>query len=164
MCRTWGSNSGPLACQANSLPIELPRPVQHYIQHPNVEHYIRPSKSIFSTRLKNRMLRSIFGSPDLYSALDSKTAYRGLYSSLQVYIKHYIQYLNVELYIRPSSLYSALYSSPECRALDSTLQVYIQHYIQHPNVELYIQHYIEHINIALFVRSSTSIFSTIFDI
>ena len=25
MCRTWGSNSGPLACQANSLPIELPR-------------------------------------------------------------------------------------------------------------------------------------------
>ena len=22
MCRTWGSNSGPLACQANSLPIE----------------------------------------------------------------------------------------------------------------------------------------------
>ena len=27
MCRTWGSNSGPLACQANSLPFELPRPV-----------------------------------------------------------------------------------------------------------------------------------------
>ena len=27
VCRTWGSNSGPLACQANSLPIELPRPV-----------------------------------------------------------------------------------------------------------------------------------------
>ena len=26
MCRTWGSNSGPLACQADSLPIELPRP------------------------------------------------------------------------------------------------------------------------------------------
>ena len=26
MCRTWGSNSGLLACQANSLPIELPRP------------------------------------------------------------------------------------------------------------------------------------------
>ena len=26
MCRTWGSNSGPLACQANSLPIELSRP------------------------------------------------------------------------------------------------------------------------------------------
>ena len=24
---TWGSNSGPLACQANKLPIELPRPV-----------------------------------------------------------------------------------------------------------------------------------------
>ena len=26
MCRTWGSNSGPLACQADTLPIELPRP------------------------------------------------------------------------------------------------------------------------------------------
>ena len=28
MCRTWGSNSGPLACQADSLSIELPRPVE----------------------------------------------------------------------------------------------------------------------------------------
>ena len=28
MCRTWGTNSGPLACQANSLPIELSRPVR----------------------------------------------------------------------------------------------------------------------------------------
>ena len=26
MCRMWGSNSGPLACQADTLPIELPRP------------------------------------------------------------------------------------------------------------------------------------------
>ena len=26
MCRTWGSNSEPLACQANTLPIKLPRP------------------------------------------------------------------------------------------------------------------------------------------
>ena len=25
-CRTWGSNSGPLACQADTLPIELLRP------------------------------------------------------------------------------------------------------------------------------------------
>ena len=25
MCRAWGSNSGPLACQADTLPIELPR-------------------------------------------------------------------------------------------------------------------------------------------
>ena len=24
MCRTWGSNAGPLACQANTLPIEIP--------------------------------------------------------------------------------------------------------------------------------------------
>ena len=27
MCRTWGSNSGPLACQVDSLPIKLPCPV-----------------------------------------------------------------------------------------------------------------------------------------
>ena len=27
MCRAWGSNSGPLACQADTFPIELPRPV-----------------------------------------------------------------------------------------------------------------------------------------
>ena len=26
MCRTWGLNSGLLACQANTLPIELPHP------------------------------------------------------------------------------------------------------------------------------------------
>ena len=30
MCRMWGSNSGPLACQANSLPIELLRPVSTF--------------------------------------------------------------------------------------------------------------------------------------
>ena len=28
MCRTWGLNSGPLACQVNTLPIELLRPVK----------------------------------------------------------------------------------------------------------------------------------------
>ena len=28
MCRMWGSNSGPLACQADTLPIELPRPAE----------------------------------------------------------------------------------------------------------------------------------------
>ena len=40
MCRTWGSNSGPLACQADTLPIELPRPAYFdprekfkYIEH-----------------------------------------------------------------------------------------------------------------------------------
>ena len=32
MCRTWGSNSGPLACQANTLPIELPCPVSNLCQ------------------------------------------------------------------------------------------------------------------------------------
>ena len=31
MCRTWGSNSGPLACQANTLPIELPRPAPNFV-------------------------------------------------------------------------------------------------------------------------------------
>ena len=29
MCRTWASNLGPLACQADSLPIELPHPVAY---------------------------------------------------------------------------------------------------------------------------------------
>ena len=30
MFQMWGSNSGPLACQANSLSIELPRPVPYF--------------------------------------------------------------------------------------------------------------------------------------
>ena len=28
ICMTWGLNSGPLACQADALPIELPRPAE----------------------------------------------------------------------------------------------------------------------------------------
>ena len=32
MCRTWGLNLGPLACQANMLPIELPRPAPRNLQ------------------------------------------------------------------------------------------------------------------------------------
>ena len=31
MCRTWGSNSGPLACQAGTLPIELPRLIMYVV-------------------------------------------------------------------------------------------------------------------------------------
>ena len=34
MCRTWGSNSGPLTCQANLLLIELPRPVKKKTSSP----------------------------------------------------------------------------------------------------------------------------------
>ena len=146
--------------------------IQHYIQHPNIELYIQPSRSIFSARLKKkRMLSSIFSPPGLYSALYSTSECRSLYSALQVYIEHYIQHPNVELYIRlsrsifstifnirmqssifgPPGLYSALYSTSECRALYSALQVYIQQYIQNLNVELYI-------------RPTRSIFSTIFNI
>ena len=35
MCRMWGSNSGSLACQADMLPIELPRPVPNDRFWPN---------------------------------------------------------------------------------------------------------------------------------
>ena len=145
--------------------------IQRYIQKPNVELYIQPSRSIFSARLKNRMQSSIFSPPGLYSALYSTSERRALYSALQVYIEHYIQHPNVELYIRPSrsifstifnirmqssifgppGLYSALYSKSECRALYSAHQVYIRHYIQHLNVELYI-------------RLPRSTFSTIFNV
>ena len=143
--------------------------IQHYIQHPNVELYIQPSRSVFSAIFKNRMQRSIFSPPGLHSALDSKTQYIDLYSALQVYIQHYSHHPNVELYIRlsrsifstifnirmQSSIFgslgpdSAIYSTSECRALYSALHVYFQRCIQHPNVEFYI-------------RSSRSIFSTIF--
>ena len=142
--------------------------IQHNIQHPNVELNIRPCRSIFSIIFNIRMQSSIFGPPGLYSSLYSKSECRPLYLALQVYIQHYIQHPNVELYIRlsrsifstifnvrmqsstfdPPGLYSALYSTFECRALYSAAQVYIQHYIQHPNVELYI-------------RPSRSIFSSI---
>ena len=44
----------------------------------------------------------MFSPPGLYSALDSKTEYRALYSARQVYIQRYIQHPNVELYIRLS--------------------------------------------------------------
>ena len=36
MCRTWGSNSGLLACQAETLPIELPRPTGDYDRSENI--------------------------------------------------------------------------------------------------------------------------------
>ena len=38
MCQTWGLNSGPLACQGNTLPIELPRPVSGYMAFPYIMH------------------------------------------------------------------------------------------------------------------------------
>ena len=143
--------------------------IQHYLQHPKDELYIRSSRSIFSTTFKLRMQSSIFSYAGLYSVLYSTSQCRALYSVLQVYIQHYIQTPNVEIYIRLcrsifstifnirmqssifglACLYSALHSNSECRAQYSAMQVYIQRYIQHPNVELYI-------------RSSRSIFSTIF--
>ena len=76
--------------------------IQHYIQHPNVELYIQPSRSIFSAMFKNRMQSSIFSPPGLYSALYSTSDQKALYSALQIYIQHYIQNLNVQLYIQPS--------------------------------------------------------------
>ena len=69
-------------------------------------------------------------------------------SELQVYIQHYIQHLNVVLYIRFSmSIFSTIFKL-RSRAHHSALQFYILRYIQQTNVELYI-------------RPSMSIFSTI---
>ena len=97
--------------------------IQRYIQKPNVEVYIQPSRSIFSARFKNPIYSSIFGPPGLYSALQSSSECRALYSTLQ------------------DSPDSAIYSTLECRALYSALQVYFQRCIQHPNVEFYIRSY-----------------------
>ena len=127
--------------------------------------------SIFSTIFKLRMWSSIFGNPGLYSAPFSNSECKALYSPLQVYIHHFIQHLNVELYIQPSrsifitifdkgmkisifvspGVYSALFSSFECRALYSSFQVYNQYYIQTPNSEL-------------FIRLSRSLFNTILEL
>ena len=85
--------------------------IEQYIQHPNVELYIRLSRSILITIFNIRMQSSIFGSLGLYSALYSTSECRALYSALQVYIQHYIQHLNVELYIRlPRSIFSAIFN------------------------------------------------------
>ena len=52
MCRTWGSNSGPLACQATSLPIELPSPVFFsflpYVNNKGADQPVHPH-SLIST-------------------------------------------------------------------------------------------------------------------
>ena len=125
--------------------------IQRYIQHPNVELYIRLSRSIFSTIFNIRMQSSIFGPPVLYSALYSTSECRALYSALQVYIQRKIQNLNVELYIRPSRSKLSTRLKIGCRALYSALQVCIQLQIQKPKVEPYI-------------RLSRSILSTIFNI
>ena len=143
--------------------------IQPYIQHTNVELYIRLSRSKLITIFNIQMQSSIFGPPCLYSALYSTSQYRALCSVLRVHIEHYIQRQYVMLYIRlyksrcstlyntlmessifdSAGLYSALYSTSECRPLYSVLQVYIQHHIQTQTVELYI-------------RLTGSIFSTIF--
>ena len=123
--------------------------IQRYIQTPNVEHYIRSSRSIFSTIFKRRMYSSVFSSPGLFSAVYSTSECRALYSALQIYIHCYIQTPNVELFIRLSrSIFSTIFKL-RIRALHSGLKVYIQHYIQHLTVELYI-------------RPSRCIFSAIF--
>ena len=103
--------------------------IEHYIQHPNEELYIRLCMSIFSTIFNIRMQSSIFCPAGLFSTAFKLRMQNSIFGS--------------------PCLYSAIYSNFECRALYSALQVYIQHSIQHPNAELYI-------------RSSRSIFSTIF--
>ena len=146
--------------------------IQRYIQHPNLELYIRLSRYIFSTIFNIGMQNSMFGPPGLYSALYSTRECRALYSALQVYIQRFIQNLNVELYFQPSRsilsgifnirMQSSIFSPPGLyiqrqikktiwRTLYSALQIYIEPYIQHPNVELYIP-------------LSRSILSTIFNI
>ena len=55
MCRTSGSNSGPLACQADTLPIELPHPAWSY--GPNKvdkRQWSETDKSQFTSYLKHQ--------------------------------------------------------------------------------------------------------------
>ena len=123
----------------------------HCIQHPNVELYIWPSRSILSTIFKILNVELYIRPLGLYSALYSTSEW-ALYSALQVYIQCHIQHPNVELYIRP------------WRSI-------IQHYIIHPNVELYIQPFrstfsvrFKSPNVELYNRPSRSKFKTIFNI
>ena len=39
MCRTWGTDSRPLACQADTLPIELPRPASNVCERATGHSY-----------------------------------------------------------------------------------------------------------------------------
>ena len=76
MCRTWGSNSGPLACQANSLPIELPRPVQSLRVNENCEENldcdsIRVNENTREKRLEPRT--SVETQLSCYSRVDETT-------------------------------------------------------------------------------------------
>ena len=112
--------------------------IQHDIQTPNVELYIRLSWSIFNTIFKLRMQSSIFGSPGLYSTQYSNYECRALFGS--------------------PGLYSTRYSNYECRALYSALLVYIQHDIQTPNVKLYIRLFRSMFSKIFHVRMQSSIF------
>ena len=62
-------NSGPLACQANTLPIELPRPVAMYIRQSFYQYCTlieKDSDDIIWIRIKGRLLNL---SHDLYLCL-----------------------------------------------------------------------------------------------
>ena len=87
----------------------------------------------------------MFGPPGLYSALYKNSECRVLFSAVLVYIKHYIQTPNVELYFRPSlSIFSTIFK----------LRMYSSIFgsnIQQPKLELYFRS-----------SRSTYIFSTTF--
>ena len=81
--------------------------IQRYIKKPNLELYIQHSRSMFSARFKKTQIDPT----GLYSALHSTSERRALYSALEVYIQHYIQHPNVELYIRLSmSIFSTIFN------------------------------------------------------
>ena len=119
--RMWSSIFSPLGLyselysktECRGLYSALQVYIQRYIKKPNIQIYIRPSRSIFSAIVNIRMQSSIFDSPGLYSALYSRSECRAL---------------SIFGSLGPDS---AIYSTLECRALYSALQVYFQRCIQH---------------------------------